>query len=304
MTDPRWLSEDEQRAWRRLAAVTTLLPAALDAQLQRDASLTHFAYFVVAMLSEAPGRQLRMSELAARSSSSPSRLSHTVARLESRGWVRRHRASEDGRGQVAELTGEGYDMLVRIAPGHVSAVRQYVFEALTPAQVGELDVICKAMLDRLDPDGTLVPPLPGDDRRIESRQAPRTGLDEDTTPACVPAAGKSHDRFGIQIVALERGPGGGRALARYEADVDLSARAREIPQPRTEVPRPARGAKLEELVETDLRKNVPGRGRLREEPDALARRPIRRAIRRDRRSRAAPAGPTPDTRSACRSRTG
>ncbi len=163
MTDPRWLSEDEQRAWRRLAAVTTLLPAALDAQLQRDASLTHFAYFVIAMLSEAPGRQLRMSELAARSSSSPSRLSHTVARLESRGWVRRQRASDDGRGQVAELTDEGYEMVVKIAPGHVSAVRQYVFEALDADQVRALDAICKALLGKLDPDGTLVPPLPGAD---------------------------------------------------------------------------------------------------------------------------------------------
>jgi DNA-binding MarR family transcriptional regulator len=165
MTEARWLSEQEQRAWRRLAAVTTLLPAALDAELQRDASLTHFAYFVVAMLSEAPGRQLRMSELAARSSSSPSRLSHTVARLESRGWVRRMRASDDGRGQVAELTDEGYEMLVKIAPGHVGAVRQYVFDALTPDQVGELDTLCKALLAKLDPDATLVPPLPGDDRR-------------------------------------------------------------------------------------------------------------------------------------------
>jgi DNA-binding MarR family transcriptional regulator len=160
MTEPRWLDDDEQRAWRRLATVMTLLPAALDAQLQRDATLTHFAYFTLAMLSEAPGRALRMSELAARSSSSPSRLSHTIARLESRGWVRRQRASEDGRGQIAELTDEGYAALVATAPGHVAAVREYVLDALTPAQVGQLNELCEALLTKLDPDGTLVPPLP------------------------------------------------------------------------------------------------------------------------------------------------
>jgi DNA-binding MarR family transcriptional regulator len=160
MTEPRWLDDDQQRAWRRLATVMTLLPAALDAQLQKDASLTHFAYFVLAMLSEAPGRALRMSELAARSSSSPSRLSHTVARLETRGWVRRQRASEDGRGQVAELTDDGFTVLVATAPGHVTAVREFVVDALDKEQLAQLNEICIALLSRLDPDGTLVPPLP------------------------------------------------------------------------------------------------------------------------------------------------
>src|SRR6187551_484320 len=160
MDEPRWLDDDEQRAWRRLAAVMTLLPAALDAQLQRDATLTHFAYFTLAMLSEAPGRALRMSELAARSSASPSRLSHTVARLEDRGWVKRQRSTEDGRGQVAELTDEGYTALVATAPGHVTAVREYVLDALSKEQVAQLDEICQAVLTRVDPDGTRGPRLP------------------------------------------------------------------------------------------------------------------------------------------------
>jgi DNA-binding MarR family transcriptional regulator len=160
MSETRWLDDNEQRAWRRLATVMTLLPATLDAQLQRDATLTHFAYFTLAMLSEAPGRALRMSELAARSSSSPSRLSHTIARLESRGWVRRQRATEDGRGQIAELTDEGYAALVVTAPGHVGAVREYVLDALTPDQVAQLNEICTALLTRLDLDGTLAPPMP------------------------------------------------------------------------------------------------------------------------------------------------
>jgi DNA-binding MarR family transcriptional regulator len=111
------------------------------------------------MLSEAPGRALRMSELAARSSASPSRLSHTVARLEDRGWVRRQRSTEDGRGQVAELTDEGYTALVATAPGHVTAVREYVLDALTKEQVAQLDDICRAVLTRVDPDGTRGPRL-------------------------------------------------------------------------------------------------------------------------------------------------
>src|SRR6185369_15833500 len=96
----RWLSDEEQRAWRRLAAVTMLLPAALESQLQRDAGLTHFGYWVLAMLSEAPGRTLRMSELAALAHGSQSRLSHLVAKLEERGWVRREKVGDDGRGAV------------------------------------------------------------------------------------------------------------------------------------------------------------------------------------------------------------
>jgi DNA-binding MarR family transcriptional regulator len=155
MTEARWLSEQEQRAWRRLAAVTTLLPAALDAELQRDASLTHFAYFVVAMLSEAPGRQLRMSELAARSSSSPSRLSHTVARLEARGWVRREQAPDDGRGAVAVLTDAGWDLVRAVAPGHVDAVRQVLFDPLSPEQTSSLREVLQAVVERLDPDRSL-----------------------------------------------------------------------------------------------------------------------------------------------------
>jgi DNA-binding MarR family transcriptional regulator len=155
MTSPRWLSDEQQKAWRKLAGVFTLLPAALDAQLQRDEDLTHFAYWVMAMLSETPSRRLQMSELAAMSSSSLSRLSHTVARLERRGWIRRERSSDNPRATVAVLTRSGSAKVVRSAPGHVETVRSLVFDALTDAQVRELDEICAALLERLDPDRRL-----------------------------------------------------------------------------------------------------------------------------------------------------
>lgn len=158
MPGTRWLDDQEQDAWRQLIALVTRLPAALDAQLQRDARLTHFGYFVLAMLSEAPGRSLRMSELAARSNSSPSRLSHGVTRLVAQGLVRRERTPDDGRGQVAVLTDAGMDKLVATAPGHVETVRQLVFDGLDREQVAALAELGRVLLARVDdaspgPDG-------------------------------------------------------------------------------------------------------------------------------------------------------
>ncbi|MDQ7908595.1 MarR family transcriptional regulator [Phytohabitans sp. ZYX-F-186] len=151
MEETRWLTAEQQRAWRRFAAVVTQLPGALDAQLQQDANLTHFGYWVLAMLSEAPDRALRMSELATLSNGSQSRLSHLVGRLEERGWVRRERTPEDGRGYLAVLTDEGYRKVVETAPGHVAKVRSVVFDALTPEQVAQLDEISALILARLTP---------------------------------------------------------------------------------------------------------------------------------------------------------
>ncbi len=148
----RWLDEDQQRTWRAWLSVSELLPRALDAQLQRDAGLSHAAYVVLAMLSEAPGRSRRMSDLARRSNQSQSRLSHTVTRLEDRGWVRRERASEDGRGNLAVLTDAGWDVVRTLAPGHVDAVREALFEPLTAEQTRVLGDALQAVLDRLDPD--------------------------------------------------------------------------------------------------------------------------------------------------------
>jgi DNA-binding MarR family transcriptional regulator len=169
MGEPRWLTADEQRSWRKLAGVLTLLPAALDAQLQRDAGLTHFAYWVLAMLSETPGRTLQMTELAAASRSSLSRLSHTVARLERGGWVRRERSPDDARATVAVLTDEGWAKVVETAPGHVEAVRMLVFDVLSPAQVGQLDDICTQLLSALGLDTSDSPPIPPGDFNDQKR---------------------------------------------------------------------------------------------------------------------------------------
>ncbi len=157
MATTRWLDDDEQRAWRAFLGMSTFLPAALDQQLQREAEMGHSSYIVLAMLSEAPDRALRMSDLATRANSSPSRLSHTIARLEDRGWVRREKSPDDGRGNFAVLTDAGAQVVVDVAPGHVAAVRRLLFDALTPEQVRQLETIADAVLARVDPEGTKRP---------------------------------------------------------------------------------------------------------------------------------------------------
>jgi DNA-binding MarR family transcriptional regulator len=151
----RWLDEEQQRTWRAWLSVAELLPRVLDAQLQQDAGLSHAAYVVLAMLSEAPERSRRMSDLARRANQSQSRLSHTVARLEERGWVRREPSPEDGRGNVAVLTDAGWDVVRSAAPGHAEAVRAAVFDPLTDEQTRALGDALQAVLDRLDPDHSL-----------------------------------------------------------------------------------------------------------------------------------------------------
>jgi len=153
IVDTRWLDTGEMAAWVRLAAVLALLPAALDAQLRRDAQLTHFDYYVLAMLSEAPGRTLRMTALAEQTAATLARLSHVVQRLEKRGLVERFPCPEDRRATNARLTADGWAKVEESAPGHVATVREYVIDALTPEQVAQLGQIADAVLHRLDPDG-------------------------------------------------------------------------------------------------------------------------------------------------------
>jgi DNA-binding MarR family transcriptional regulator len=153
--DVRWLSPRELRTWMRLQAVSELLPGVLDAQLQRDAQLTHFEYLTLAMLSEAPDHQLRMTDLALKTNATLPRLSHVVKRLEGRGYVERAPCPEDRRATLAVLTGAGWDKVVATAPGHVETVREHIIDRLTPEQVDQLDQIARSILESLDTEGRL-----------------------------------------------------------------------------------------------------------------------------------------------------
>jgi DNA-binding MarR family transcriptional regulator len=153
--DTPWLDRRQLRAWIRLRAVLALLPGALDAQLRRDGDVTEFEYQVLAMLSEAPGRTLRMTELARRTSATLPRLSHVVTRMEGRGLVERSPCPEHRRATNARLTDGGWAKVQQAAPGHVATVRRHVIDALTDEQIDQLVAIGDAILARLDPAGTM-----------------------------------------------------------------------------------------------------------------------------------------------------
>ncbi|UFS94765.1 MarR family transcriptional regulator [Nocardia huaxiensis] len=133
--EPRWLTPEQQRAWRAYMDGSQRLMADLNRQLQRDADLTFADYRILVKLSEAPGRSLRMSDLADGVLSSRSRLTHQIRRMEAQHMVRRTACEDDGRGVIAQLTEEGMRRLRAAAPGHVAAVRRFFVDLLTPAQL-------------------------------------------------------------------------------------------------------------------------------------------------------------------------
>jgi DNA-binding MarR family transcriptional regulator len=145
-----WLDDLEIDAWRRLAAVLTVLPGELDAQMQRRADLNQFEYHVLSYLSEAPGRTLRISELATLVRGSLSRISHLIKRLERRGWLRREPAPDDGRYTNAILTDAGYEKVVSAAPVQLDVVRQLVLGQLTRTQLKQMRDIGNRLLAGID----------------------------------------------------------------------------------------------------------------------------------------------------------
>ncbi|SCG50125.1 DNA-binding transcriptional regulator, MarR family [Micromonospora siamensis] len=145
----RWLDADEQQTWRAFLASSRALMETLDRELQRDAGMPHAYYEILVRLSEAPGRSMRMSDLADATGSSRSRLSHAAGRLEAAGWVRREECPSDRRGQLAVLTDDGFAALAAAAPGHVEGVRRHLFDALSPAQVDQLRRISETLAAHL-----------------------------------------------------------------------------------------------------------------------------------------------------------
>ena len=148
---PRWLDVDEQKAWRAWLYSAQLLIDRLDRELTHETGISHAYYEILVALSETPGRKLRMSELADRCLSSRSRLSHAVSRLEERGWVGRELCPDDGRGQLAVLTDNGFAALEAAAPIHVESVRTHLFDQLSPEQVAAMRDLGETLLHYLDP---------------------------------------------------------------------------------------------------------------------------------------------------------
>lgn len=148
--EPRWLSDDERAAWLANSAIMISLPAALDARMRRESELTFFEYMVLSVLSEEPTRTMQMSDLAARTSASLSRLSHVVGRLEKRGLLARARIPGSGRRTATTLTEAGHEAVVAAAPGHVAAVREYLIDRLGPDELTALRRIGSAVAAAVD----------------------------------------------------------------------------------------------------------------------------------------------------------
>ncbi|MFF3376588.1 MarR family winged helix-turn-helix transcriptional regulator [Streptomyces sp. NPDC002680] len=149
--EPRWLTDEEQRTWRAYMHAVTLLEDHLDRQLQRDAGMPHVYYGLLVGLGEATDGRLRMTELAMKAKITRSRLSHAIARLEKNGWVRREDCPSDKRGQFAVLTDQGQEVLRRTAPGHVTAVRQALFDRISDEQRKTLHEVMEIVAQGLQP---------------------------------------------------------------------------------------------------------------------------------------------------------
>jgi DNA-binding MarR family transcriptional regulator len=145
---PRWLTDEEQRAWRAYIRLAQLLMRQLDRDLH-PFGLSMHDYEILVELSEAPGTRMRMTELADRTAQSRSRLSHQVSRMEAKGLVRREECEGDRRGTFAVLTVNGADAISQVAPFHVASVRDHFIDQLTPAELTNLADACAPILDKL-----------------------------------------------------------------------------------------------------------------------------------------------------------
>ena len=136
----RWLDDEEMAFWRSFLTVHHRTLDAITADLRADSGLTMDDYEVLVHLADAPERRVRMSDLSERSFQSRSRLTQRIDRMEEKGWVRRDRCTEDGRGAFAVLTDDGFDVLAAAAPGHVESVRRHLVDQLGAEQL-------RAMID-------------------------------------------------------------------------------------------------------------------------------------------------------------
>jgi DNA-binding MarR family transcriptional regulator len=150
--DGPWLSPEQLREWKSLMALLMTVPTSLDAQLKQDAGLNLFEYHILVELAEAPERSCVLSELAAQTRGSLSRLSHAVSRLEAAGWVERRSCGGAGRRTEALLTAAGWRKLQQTAPGHVREARRLVIDALTAEQLENLGAAARCIVAVANPE--------------------------------------------------------------------------------------------------------------------------------------------------------
>lgn len=149
MTEPRWLSSDQEAAWRSYRRMRALLDLQISRDLAADSGLSDADYDVLSNLSEAEDRRWRLKDLARKMLWATSRLSHHISRMEQRGLVTREQAPGDGRGTVVVLTDKGWNVLVDAAPHHVESVRRHLIDLLTDDQLQTLRHIADTVVDHL-----------------------------------------------------------------------------------------------------------------------------------------------------------
>lgn len=145
----RWLSQEQQHAWRAYIMGTQLLLDRLDRDLRAEFGISMTEYEILVRLSESPGRRMRMALLADALCHSRSRVTHTVARMEKAGLLDRSAAMDDGRGVEAVMTEEGYALLVEAAPGHVEGVRRNLVDIADPDDYDAMGRVMNQVSDRL-----------------------------------------------------------------------------------------------------------------------------------------------------------
>lgn len=144
----RWLTPDEQRAWRTHLDASRLLMRQLEKDLQ-PFGLTLNDYEILVNLSESESHRLRMSDLASATLQSKSRLSHQITRMERAGLVRREHCDTDKRGLFAVLTEKGWTTMREVAPHHVESVRRHFIDQLPPAGLSSLESSLAPIVDQL-----------------------------------------------------------------------------------------------------------------------------------------------------------
>ncbi|MFI6816547.1 MarR family winged helix-turn-helix transcriptional regulator [Nonomuraea sp. NPDC050328] len=149
MPDPRWLTEEEARAWRGYRRLFLLLNRQIARDLARDSGLSEADYDVLSALSESPGSEMRLTELARHMRWSKSRLSHHLTRMEQRGLVTRRDVPTDARGSTIALTTTGVSIIQQAAPPHVASVRRHFIDLLTPEQVAAFAELSWHVVDHL-----------------------------------------------------------------------------------------------------------------------------------------------------------
>jgi DNA-binding MarR family transcriptional regulator len=149
MDEPRWLTADEDRAWRGYRRMHLLLDLQVSRDLMRDSGLSDADYDVLSTLSETEGHRLRLTELADHMLWSKSRLSHHTVRMQQRGLVVREDPPDDGRGSLVVLTRQGLRTIQKAAPPHVASVRQNLIDLLTAKELAALDAISRKVIGQL-----------------------------------------------------------------------------------------------------------------------------------------------------------